>query len=282
VPVVSRTATKVCCELMFALVISLTAHSASAVCPNSVGAEQALWDEHSCRPEFREWFRDTFNLKEKRWDDGWGWDQCNPKFAFPKMMNSAYLLTYGLQDNSPGPWHSNEDYYTWASGRRHRFDYRPVDTGGAYARSLADMRFTDFGQLALVKRVEINCPAFTISSSLRAGNMLHESTHIIYWPWDHRSNNPGSNCSGKCSDDWFFHALDGYEYGQLSGHTHSMNQIEIEYLCDQSEFPAPWVPAGVSLVARVAANSRMNNRVLNPPGWVCGEPRPLFAPSPLP
>jgi len=276
----SKMATRIFCAFAFALVISLICRSASAVCPNSVGSEQALWNEHNCRPEFRQWFRNTFNLKKQDWDNGWGWDQCDPKFAFPKMMNSAYLLTYGLEDGSPGPWHGNEDYYTWASGRRHHFRYKPVDTGGAYAETFADMRFNEFGQFGLVHRAETNCPLFTISSGFRAGTMLHESTHVIYWMWNHRPNNPGSNCSTHCSDDWFFHALDNYEYGQLSGHTHSMNQIEIEYLCDLSEFPAPWVPQGAALVAGAAANSRMNNRVLNPPGWICGEPRPLLMPPP--
>lgn len=282
-PATSTKMTKrIFCAITFALVICLGCRSASAVCPNAVGSEQALWQEHNCRPEFREWFRNTFNLKKKDWDNGWGWDQCDPKFAFPKMMNSAYLLAYGLEDSSPGPWHSNVDYYTWASGRRHDFRYKPVATGGAYAESFGDMRFNDFGQFGLVHRIEINCPLFTISSGLRAGAMLHESTHIIYWIWEHDSNKPGSNCSTKCSDDWFFHPLDDYEHGELSGHTHAMNQIEIEYLCDLSEFPDPWVPAGIALVAEAAANSRVNNRVLNPPGWICGEPRPLFVPPPSP
>ena len=275
----SQVATRILCVFALTLVVSLICRSAAAVCPNTVGSEQALLDEHNCRPQFRQWFRNTFNLRKQDWDNGWGWDQCDPKFAFPKMMNAAYLLTYGLEDGAQGPWHGNEDYYTWASGRRHHFLYKPVDIGGAYAETFADMRFNEFGQFGLVHRVEANCPVFTISSGFRAGTMLHESTHVIYWIWNHGPNNPGSNCSTHCSDDWFFHVSGNYEYGQLSGHTHSMNQIEIEYLCDLSEFPAKWVPQGVSLVAAAAANSRMNNRIRNTPGWICGEPSPLSTPS---
>ncbi len=275
----SKMATKIFCALTLTVVISLICRSAAAVCPSGSGSEQTLLNEHNCRPEFTQWFRDTFNLKERHWNGGWGWDQCDPRFAFTKMLNSGYLLTYGLDDGSTGPWHSNEDYYTWASGRRHSFLYIPVDTGGAYAETFGDMRFNEFGQFGLSHRVETNCPVFTISSGFCAGTILHESTHVIYWMWNHKPNNPGSNCSTNCSDDWFFHLLDDYDYGELAGHTHSMNQIEIEYLCDLSQFAAPWVPEGVALVAEAAANSRINNRILNPPGWTCGEPRPLTMPA---
>jgi hypothetical protein len=261
----------------FALTVLLS-HTATAVCPNSTeSAEQTLWNVHNCSTSFRTWFRDAFNLQQDHWDEGWGWNQCDPTFAFPKMMNAAYLLTYGLDDDSLGPWHSNRDYYTWASGRRHSFRYEPEDATDAVATAFDGFWRTD--------RVEMKCPAFNnYTAGVRAGTMLHESTHVIYYRFRHQANNPGSNCANNspCSDDWIFHALDGYSYGQLTGHKHSMNQIQVEFLCDLSEFARAWVPAAIATQAGLRSTNIMNNRILNPPGWTCGTPRPLHVPTPRP
>jgi hypothetical protein len=266
------------------ILVILLCDTAGAVCPNStVSAEQALWNVHNCSTTFRAWFRDAFKLKRIVWDigwlnpwykgDGWGWNQCDPKLAFPKMMNAAYLLTYGLQDDSLGPWHSNRDYYTWASGRRHDFQYQPEDANDAAATAFDGFWQTD--------RVEMKCPAFNNrTAGLRAGTMVHESTHVIYWRFRHQANNPDSNCLKPCSDNWLFHALGAYSYGQLAGHKHSMNQIQIEFLCDLSEFAHPWVPATIAMRAGNESNYRMNNRILDPPGWTCGLPRPMPVPIP--
>jgi len=64
------------------------------------------------------------------------------------------------------------------------------------------------------------------------------------------------------------------------GQLHSMNQIQIEWLCDLAELGEWWVPATTALVAQGEANDRMSNRILNPPGWTCGTPRPIYAPPP--
>jgi hypothetical protein len=105
--------------------------------------------------------------------------------------------------------------------------------------------------------------------------MLHESTHIM-WEMEHQSNPPGSHCGSEpCSDDWYFHFLNSYPYGSLAGRVHSMIQIQIEYNCDLAEFGEWWVPFTTGLVAQSEANSYMSNRIRNPPGWTCGQPRPL-------
>ena len=68
----------------------------------------------------------------------------------------------------------------------------------------------------------------------------------------------------------------------IIGHRHSMNQIQIEWLCDLSEFGEWWVPVTTGLVAKSEANDRMFNRIRNPPGWTCGSPRPIYVPPPPP
>jgi hypothetical protein len=254
------------------LVVILMPAETVAVCPNTtVDGEQLLWDTHACNSDFRSWFRKAFNLQEGNWDDGWGWAECNPQFAFPKMLNAGFLIRYGLVDEELGPWHNIIDYSTWASGRRHAFRFQPKDANdGAFATAKQNT-FWFFG---LNYRVEMNCPSFDVSAGLRAGTMLHEATHIAYWNYPHKKNNPGSNCPDSCSDDWFFHLLGDYPYGSLNGHKHSMNQIQIEFLCDLSIFHDPWVPADIVTAAGLEATNRMDNRILNPPGWTCGEKRP--------
>jgi len=249
---------------------------AGAVCDNTrETGDDDVWVVHNCWGDFRTWSRDYFNLQEDHWDGGWGWTSCDSTRAFPKMFNAEYLLTYGLLDHSLGPWHSDTDYRTWASGTVHGFRYEPEDDDDAFASAFAGFWNTD--------RVEMKCPSFNSRSpGLRAGTMVHEASHVTYWRWSHQSNPPGSNCSEDCSDDWFWHDLGNIAYGKLragqSGHKHSMTQIQIEFLCDLAEFHEPWVPFSVHNPARSEANSRMINRIRNFPGWTCGNARPLHAP----
>lgn len=266
--------------LPLVLALLLLPAGAGAVCPNMSETDgQALWNVHACWTAFRDWFRPYFNLQHDHWDGGWGWETCDPTQAFPKMWSSAYLLTYGLEDWAVGPWHSDVDYYRWAAGSQHDFRYEPEDIGGIYARAYTGWFTTN--------RVEMACPGFNgYTAGLRAGVMLHEATHIIYgsWSggWSHQSNPPGSNCSEPCSDDWYFHYLNSYPYGSLAGHRHSMVQIQIEYNCDLAQFGEGWVPYTTGLLSQSEANSYMTNRIRNPPGWTCGQPRPVYVPPPPP
>lgn len=257
------------CAVVLSLVLPV---AAGAVCPNTTETdEQTLWNRHNCWTAFRDWFRPVFNLQENHWDGGWGWTSCNPTQAFPKMWNSAYLITYGLEDSSLGPWHSDVDYYRWASGNSHGFRYEPEDSNSAFARAIWGFFTTD--------RVEMECPSFNFrTAGVRAGTMLHESTHHITH-WSHQSNPPGSNCTSPCSDDWYFHYVNAYPYDSLDeDNTHSMVQIQIEWLCDIGEFGEWWVPSSIASIATSEANNRMTNRIRNPPGWTCGEPRPFLEP----
>ena len=266
--------------LAFAFALAFLPAGADAVCPNTTETdEQTIWNRHNCWTAFRDWFRPYFNFQSSHWDGGWGWTSCSPTQAFPKMWNSAYLITYGLQDSTLGPWHSDPDYYRWASGSVHGFRWEPEDATDAFASAFSGIFATD--------RVEMKCPSFNSrTAGVRAGTMLHEATHIMFGgtfgPWSHQSNPPGSNCTSNCSDDWFFHNVDDYAYGSLAGHRHSMVQIQIEYLCDLNEFGQSWVPFLTSFFAGSESNNRMTNRIRNPPGWTCGQPRPVFVPPPPP
>jgi hypothetical protein len=260
------------------VLISGLVHPAVAVCPNILPPdEQALWAVHNCDSAFRTWFRDAYNLQVQHWDEGWGWDECDPSFAFPKMLNAGYLLANGVQDETLKPWHSSSDYSNWGNAHQDDWRYEPNDANGPndpYA--IAHGGFWQFD------RIEMTCKGINNSAGERAGTMLHEATHMVYWQWDHHANDPGSNCSEDCTDEWLFHELGEYGYGTLPGHKHSMNQIQIEFLCDLGEFADPWVPITIAQMAWAESNNRMNNRILNPPGWTCGLDRPVAPPPPPP
>lgn len=173
-------------------------------------------------------------------------------------------------------WHSNDEYSNWASGKLHGFKYVPGVWNGDCSPIANALR-----GLFVKDRIQVFCPAFSRSPARRAGTMLHEATHMIFWRWNHQSNLPGSdclNCNGNiapCSDNWFAHGALAPS-GLLTGvRNHSMNQIQIEYLTDISEFPRYWVTTSMTASALADARNRMNNRILNPPGWVPGTPRPL-------
>ncbi len=263
--------------LVLAALLAALPSTAGAVCPNTTEtAEQTLFDVHGCWADFMSWFKSHYNLQSDHWDEGWGWNGCDTTEAFTKMMDSAILITYGLRTNTLGPWHSDVDYYTWAGGSQHDFRIEPEDSNQAFAAA--------FGGWFQTNRVEMMCPSFNSrTAGLRAGTMLHEATHLIYWQWSHGANNPGSNCGSEpCTDDWFFHYLNSYGYGQLAGHKHSMNQIQIEYLCDLGEFAESWVPLVITNAAKAESNERRANRIRNPPGWSCGTARPVYVPPPPP
>lgn len=168
-------------------------------------------------------------------------------------------------------WHANAEYSDWASGGLHGFKYVPgIDDDVPSARADASRGFW------VKDRVKIYCPLFAATPASRASTMLHESTHMIFWRWSHQSNLPGSACGQPCSDNWLFHsALSPVGLLLAIFQNHSMNQIQIEYLTDVSQFPTFWVPTSATAGALNLAINRMNNRILNPPGWVPGTPRPL-------
>jgi hypothetical protein len=251
---------------------------AVAVCPNALPpGEQDLWAVHNCDSAFRNWFRDSYNLQFVHWGGAWGWDECDPNFAFGKMLNAGYLLANGVQDETLGPWHSSSDYSEWGNAHQDDWRYQPNDQDNdAYAISR--------GGLFQFDRIEMTCIGINRSAGQRAGTMLHEATHMFYWQWDHHANNPINNCADNepCSDNWLFHELGEYGYGTLPGHKHSMTQIEVEFLCDLGEFPKPWVPITIAQMAWAESTNIMTNRILNPPGWTCGLERPIAPPPPPP
>lgn len=251
---------------------------------------------------FQAAFAHYFNLQEKHWGDGWGWGKSSPNSAFSKMMNAAFLLRAGVDtgilrpgvaDDGPQqvvgynrlvsqrsilprsgarrPWHSGSDYTKWAAGSVHGFRYQPrnqtvSDGHTVYGHAAMGWRARD--------RVEMWCPSLNLTSDAghRAGTMLHEATHIQYGDWQGVLRH---DAGGK--DYWYPHTPSDTKLGELDrarGHglNHSAFQIEVEFLADLSEFPAPWVPLLVSRAARATGNQLIRTRFRNTVPFTIGVP----------
>jgi hypothetical protein len=189
-------------------------------------------------------------------------------FAGREDLNNRIIAARAVIGRSMGPWHTTLEYSDWASGDIHDYKYIPENgDDDVTANALRGAFVTD--------RVAIQCPGFALDAGDRAGTMLHESTHMIFWRFSHQSNPPGSNCDDPCADDWFFHGVGAGKLVHNPSKNHSMNQIKIEFLCDLAEFPRWDLPVSASSGASTSANSLMINRIRNPPAWSCGTPRPL-------
>ncbi len=169
-------------------------------------------------------------------------------------------------------WHTNREYSEWASGALHGFTYAPEFDESEENPAAAQ---GGFWQEDIVK---MRCQSFVVTPAHRASFMLHEATHIIFWPWDHSPNPnlPPDECEEPCSDIWLPHGARA-EAGRLGvSRNHSPYQITIEYLTDISEFPSSWVPPSAYRNALEDAKTLMRDRILNPPpNWSPGTPRPL-------
>lgn len=54
---------------------------------------------HNCASNFKATASEYFRFEKSHWDQGWGWVRCNTDRPFGKMMNAAFLLSFGLE-----PW----------------------------------------------------------------------------------------------------------------------------------------------------------------------------------
>jgi len=161
-------------------------------------------------------------------------------------------------------WHASVDYENWASGYLHDFHYEPRNSSPS--DKIAEAQWGPWPD-----EVHFFCQMFDGSETAasRASTMLHEANHITQHV-DHDSNN---------RDPFFEHGLGAIPAGSLNAnnanHKHSSYQIEIEFLADLAEFSGDSMPLIVTITAESIANSLLNNRINNNPGWRVGLPRPL-------
>lgn len=179
--------------------------------------------------------------------------------------------------------HTNEEYSRWASGNVHEFEYQPAEAGDN-----EDVGGEAFWGWFSDDHVNIYCTGFSTAVAQRAGIMVHEATHMNFHI-EHDYNdvfpeNSAENCDDiECWDNWIdTHwvrepgTLSQAVPGNVINRTHTPYQMEIEYLCDVSEFMGRNLPIEINRGADTIANAIMDEHVLVKPDWSCGLPRPLY------
>ena len=263
-----------------------------AVCNQSSAstADQNLWSRHGCWVDFFLWQYQAYDMRGSDWANrGWN-DACNQNLEYPKHWNASYLLTYGLLDNLAQSFHGTIDYRNAAerwSGNFHLSDYQvPTDAGGI---------FGSYDPNSSPHAIATSCSLYnaTVSNAnpaSRGGDFMHEGWHGWMQRWGYNGgggscghfNGPQGACTmNPCGCDYFyFHPISRYAFGAMwyqdgtATYFHSMDQVQVEYLCDVSDQPQPWVPNSVRLAAAADANTRAAQRFINGPGYSCGDPRP--------
>ena len=258
-------------------------------------ADLDIWSdraEYGGGMDFVLWAYRVYRVFNDQWENAGYFDALNQSLPFAKLMNTIWLLEWGLSDDHEHQWHSTLDYRRAGravSSRAH--DQIHYDCGGNLGNgAVSRANYGVFGE----GNIELGCPLFDVLSyysnpGLRAGALIHEGWHH----WAHKYNRNTSHLDGpvgfcKFGDggcDWYYwHGIGEFEFGDMwqysidrdgtSHRYHKPFQTEVEYLCDLAEYPASWVPASVTILARAEANELLCTRFGNAVGYRCGDPRP--------
>ena len=271
---------------------------AIAICVQSAAsqADSDLWATHGCWQDFFLWQYRAYDMRQADWGNrGWS-DACNVNVEYPKHWNASYLVTYGLIDNNDQSFHGTVDYRATAEAQDSKFH--------SSLYHLCSDATNFFGQYQHVpitsNKLITTCLLYNASSpnanpGSRAGDFMHEGWHawLDLYNWNNGSANghfpcqaqPNGSCTnGACvvngCDYFYFHGVGAYAFGALwqtdgtANRFHSPNQIQVEFLCDVTDQPQPWVPLTVRNAAKSDANARAVQRFINGPGYSCGDARP--------
>lgn len=286
--------------------ITLPTQRVEACVDGTTDTDRDIQSQMGCSRKFIDW---QFNIYDMRgWDD-WGLeDTCNLDLPYAKVVNSAYLISYGLprrthrQDSFIDSlmFHGAIDYETLASAGGGEF-HHSIYYGKADASddSLASFERVVFGK----NRIELHCPLFDMrrpdlnNPGTRAMTFMHEGWHAWQARYDIGERDYKGHIKGPAGlckfadtcDRWYSHDMTEYEFGQMHEHdegqrpipkVHSPIQVQVEFGCDLAVFANPWVSNGTMTFARESAAARLGHRFINQPSLAyCGDPR-MFMPSP--
>lgn len=282
--------------IVAALLIVALPSISSAHCRHSTTAvsqaDADWWTAHGCQAGFFGWTWKAFHVNDGDDWSGHGFDAaCTYNLEFPKLWSAAYLAAFGLADDYAHAFHfSIKDYTRLASGYSNAYhaatEYWVPTTldppaFGSYQWDCCDQDDITLGCLLFDSALHVNA-----NPASRAGDFMHEGWHAYEEKYDYDVDcSSGHRCkSGMCTvsscDYWKWHAISTYDIGQLylnktgGNPSHRPNQIQVEFLCDVNQYPAPNVPASVRLAAKADADTRAAQRFINGPGYKCGDPRP--------
>jgi hypothetical protein len=268
----------------------VTTSASYAVCVQS-GASTAdvdLWAQHECWQDYINYQYQAYDLEEEDWGNrGWN-DDCNVNYEYPKHWNASYLIDYGLADDNDNSFHGMIDYENTAkkydTNYHDNIFHTATDDGGIFGRFVTHVFGAD--------EIQTACPLYNPSSAnanpgSRAGDFMHEGWHAYFYKWD-VDNGPNAGhrpsqgaCNTNSCDYFYFHPISAYVFGAMwendgtANRFHSPNQVQVEFLCDVSDFPQWWIPNSVRIAAASDANARSSSRFINGPGYFCGDPRPF-------
>ncbi len=276
-----------CFSAIGVLVASATWAQATCNQSSSSAAEQDLWNTHGCWNDYFLWSYKAYKMRRSDFiERGWN-DACNINKEFAKHWNASYLITYGLADNNEFSFHGTGDYRGVAEARSssyHSSFYHDVDDGTS---PLGKFVYNPFTTNEIVTLCGLYTATFGgANPAARAGVFMHEGWHgwLSKYDWSNGSCSghhcgPTGNCTKSNCDYFYFHGIGAFAFGQLwkgdpPEFFHTPYQLQVEFLCDVSDYPQSWVPASVRLAAQAHANARAADRFINGPGYFCGAARP--------
>jgi hypothetical protein len=260
-------------------------------CPQNTAsqADRDLWAHHGCWQDFYLWQYKAYDVRKSDWSNrGWN-DACNVDMEYPKHWSAAYLLTYGLADNPQYSFHGTVDYRAaaerWDNNTHSDIYHSPSDNTGFFGAFIFHLIGSNEVQTSCLLYDPNSAPNANPAS--RAGDFMHEGWHAWMLKHGYNSGSCGGHIcgpKGKCTvtdcDYFYFHGIGAYAFGAMwesdgtANRFHSMNQVQVEFLCDVAQYPQPWVANSVRLTAQADANKRAVTRFINGPGYSCGDPRP--------
>ncbi|MBX3226723.1 MAG: hypothetical protein KIT84_39115 [Labilithrix sp.] len=296
--------------------ILMIPHAAFADCtPMAMTlTDSAVFAVHGCDVRFPQWNAKEFNIEEEEWRTRGYHAACNTTLEYAKHWNAVYLIwrgnMFGRPTFGPQAFHDPERDYLEAAraldrgGRWHdKFEHRMKDV---LPGRDAESRFT-YRPFA-VNLVTSACVLYSGVGSYgvhsvtnRAANFVHESWHA--WQ-DINGINARHNTKGV--DGYFYHPKAQYSGGDLwqekNGHrnSHSVFQVQVEFLCDTADNPGPFTPFVARVSAQIYATSLATSRLLSAtrtpedglvrlgtgPAYTCGSPdllgEPVTPPPPPP
>jgi hypothetical protein len=279
--------------LALGMPVFLPTAAAAADCKQGAGnlsqADKDWWAAHGCQSSYIQWQYQAYHADGDWVGSNNGWEQaCASTMNYPKFWSASYLVNYGLSDNWDHCFHfSQSDYLPLARGASNNFhdsdEYFPPTNLGGGAFGSWNYDYAPGSD----NNIYLGCPLFDSTLAInanpasRAGDFMHESWHGNEDKYDFDVHcNAGHRCkSGNCTtascDYWHWHTISQYGPGDLyKNKGHRPNEVQVEFLCDVNQYPAPNVPASVRNAAKSDANARATQRFINGPGYKCGDPRP--------
>lgn len=272
--------------------------------PYKSSTDEDMFAVHGCFVEWAKWNARAYNVIDDDWAHRGYYDACNTSLEYYKHWDATYTLAHsnafarggfvtqgfhsGLADyvpmteNNTLPWHNPVTHIV----------EDVLKTGDHY----------DDGEFSIdpwpwePNEIKLSCDSYSDADSpessvaYRSSLLVHEGVHA----WEEIAGTHSTH-DDIGTDPWFYHRVDAYFGGDLwnqktgGGTSHSVIQVQVEYLCDLVDNPGADMPLSVRAVAQDRGMSLAANKILNKVngvsqigtqvlGFVCGPPDLMAGP----